>query len=187
VTEQSDGLKEEADGIKISDRLASVLGAELTRPAAKLLENETDPDKCWKRFREVHRELSQLRRDDHRAVRISIKRDCWNRQVECEIEEAGKRSDKEHRKRLCAPFLARLDIAALAGCFGSGEAAWNIAAYILEVRNKLPMGRLGRKGGVDQTKPSSGSPNPTQSDLIRPDQTNFSNGHAASEDYENPS
>jgi hypothetical protein len=188
LTEQSDELDETADGQEISDRFAGVFAAELTRLAATLLEKETDPEKRWQRLREVHRELSQLRRDDHRAVRTSIKRDRWNRQVECEIEEAGERSDKEYRKRLCAPFLARLELGPLAEWFGGSDAAWNIAAYILEIQNKLPFGRLGRKGRDDQVKPSPVSPNPTQSDLIRPDQTNFSNGHTPSgNNYENPS
>jgi hypothetical protein len=115
-----------------------------------------------------------------------IKRYRWNRQVEREDEEADKQFDKEDRERHCAPFMARLRLAALAGCFGGGDAGWNIAAYILEIQNNLPMGRLGRKGREDQAKTPPVSPNPTQSDPIQPDQTNFSNGHVASEDHENP-
>jgi hypothetical protein len=188
LTEQSDELDETVDGQEISDRFAGVFAAELIQQAKTRLEKETDPEKRWKLLREVHRELSQLRRDDHRAVRISIKRDRWNRQVECEEEEADRQFDQEDRERRCAPFLARLELGPLAESFGGSEAAWNIAAYILEIQNHLPVGRLGRKGRTDQAKPTPASPNPTQSDRIKPDQTNFSNGQNPSDNnYENPS
>ena len=74
LTEQSDDLSEVADGQEISDRFASVLAVEITRLAMTMLEKETDPEKRWQRLCAVHRELSQLRRDDHRAMRTVIKR-----------------------------------------------------------------------------------------------------------------
>jgi len=70
LTEQSDDLDEAADGMEISDRFAGVLAVELIRQAMTRLEKETDPEKCWQIICEVHRVFSQLRRDDHRAVRF---------------------------------------------------------------------------------------------------------------------
>jgi hypothetical protein len=71
VAEESEDLEGAADGQEISDRFAGLMAVELARLATALLEKETDPEKRWKRLCEVHRELSQLRRDDHRAVRRS--------------------------------------------------------------------------------------------------------------------
>ena len=72
LTEQSDDLDEAADGMEISDRYASVLAVELIRVTRTRLEKETDPEKCWQIICEAHRELSQMRCDDSRAVRTVI-------------------------------------------------------------------------------------------------------------------
>jgi hypothetical protein len=40
-----------------------LLTIELARLATALLEKETDPEKRWQRLCEVHRQLSQLRRE----------------------------------------------------------------------------------------------------------------------------
>jgi hypothetical protein len=67
LTEQAEDLDEAVENRNLSDRFATVLTSEMTRLALALLEPETDPEKRWKRLCEIHRELSQLRRDDHRA------------------------------------------------------------------------------------------------------------------------
>jgi hypothetical protein len=174
LTEQSDELDEAADGQEISDRFAGLLAVELTRLAATLLEKETDPEKRWKRLCEVHRELSQLRRDDHRAVRTLIKRERWVRKTEREDEEEEKRRDKEDRQRRCAPFWAGLELNSLAEYFGGGDAGRNIAAFILEMQNDLRVGRLGRVGreaAAAPSKPDPAKPDQTESNQTKPDQT----------------
>ena len=159
LTEQSDELDETADGMEISDRFGSILAAEMTRLAPMLLEKETDPDKRWQRLREVHRELSQLRRDDHRAVRTLIKRDRHNREPERADEDKDKRLEKEHRQKLCAPFWAKLQLAAVAELFGGGESGREIAAFILECQNDLPCGKLGRKAAAESNQSNRIKPN----------------------------
>jgi hypothetical protein len=101
---RSEDLEEAADGQEISDRFAGLMAVEIAQLATALLEKETDPEKRWKRLCEVHRELSQLRRDDHRAVRTLIERQNWIRQSEREDQDEDKRCEKEHSKRRCAPF-----------------------------------------------------------------------------------
>jgi hypothetical protein len=180
LTEQSDDLDEAADGQEISDRFAGLLAVELASLAVTLLEKETDPEKRWQRSCEVHRVFSQLRCDDSRAVRTLIRRDRWNRQVAQEDAEADKRFEKENRERYIAPFLARLELGSMAEMFGGGAAGRNIAAFVLEMQNDLPvgrLGRLGRKSGADQPKPAPVKPSPTKSDPIQPNPTNLSNGH----------
>jgi hypothetical protein len=170
LTEQSGELDETADDGEISDRFASVLAAEMTRLAVQLLEKETDPEKRWQRLCEIHRELSQLRRDDHRAVRVLIKRAGWTRQMEREDEEAARRLEREHRQKLCAPFWARLRLGSLAELFGGGELGRRIAAFILECENDLKSGTLWREADA-RCAPTPDGPNPAESNPIRPDKT----------------
>src|ERR1700677_5022510 len=77
ITEQADDLDEAVPERNLSDRFAVVLASEMTRLAMALLEPETDPEKKWKRLCGIHRELSQLRRDDHRAVRTTLRQERW--------------------------------------------------------------------------------------------------------------
>ena len=91
LTEQSDDLNEAAKGQELSDRFASVLAMEMARLATLLMDKETDPEKRWQRLCQVSRELSRLRRDDHRATRTLIERQRWQRQMKSEDEESDKR------------------------------------------------------------------------------------------------
>jgi hypothetical protein len=171
LTEQSEDLEDAADGKEISDRYAGVMAAELIHLATTRLEKETDPEKRWQCLREVHRELSQLRSDDHRAVRTFMKRQNWIRKTDREDEEAEKRSYKEDRERLCAPIWAQLKVGSLAEAFGGGEFGREVAAHILEIQNGLPMGTLSTKPAGDTSKPSPAKPNPTESKPIQPNPT----------------
>jgi len=113
-------------------------------------------------LREVLRELSQLRRDDHRAVRTVIKRERWERECADEDEADEQRREKEHRERMCAPFWARFQLKSTAELFGGGEVGEQVAAFILEMQHGLPPGSLGSR---------SHKPAQTESDRIKPNQT----------------
>jgi hypothetical protein len=174
LAEQSDDLDDAADGQEISDCFAGVLGAELARLATTLLEKETDPEKRWQRLCEVHRELSRLRRDDHRAVRTLIKRQNWIRKTERQDEEAARLAEQELIERHCAPLLAQAELRSMAGLFGGGDLGLDIAAHILELRKGLPPGTLGRKPIPGLAKPPSPTPDQSESNPIKPDQTQSS-------------
>ena len=177
LTEQSEDLDEEADGHEISDRFAALLAVEFTRLATALLEKETDPEKRWQRLCEIQRQLSQLRLDDHRAVRTQIQRSNWNREMEREEEAALEREAQSHRDRLLAPFRTRPALEALTGLYGGTKSAHDLAATILEIEHGLALGTLGRKSAAGKALPI---PNQTPSDLIKPnqtDQTKMSEGH----------
>src|SRR5580698_9834832 len=62
LTERADDLDEAVQEARLSDRFATVFSAEMTRLALALLEEQSDPEKKWKRLCEIHRELSRLRR-----------------------------------------------------------------------------------------------------------------------------
>jgi len=52
--------------------LATVLLLEMDALLTPLLEPERDLGKRWQRLREMHREVSRLRQDDHRATRMAL-------------------------------------------------------------------------------------------------------------------
>jgi hypothetical protein len=178
LTEQSDDLDEAADGMEISDRYASVLAVELIRQAMTRLEKETDPEKRWQIFCEVHRELSQMRRDGHRAVRTFIKRDRWNREREREEEEELERLEKERKQHLMDICLSPMHNQTTAECFGGGEYGEKMAELIHRIKFDLPYEDLLATLSSGKTHPNGIKPNPTESDLIQPNPTNFANGHA---------
>jgi|CZKV01.1.fsa_nt_gi hypothetical protein len=177
LTEQSDDLEEATDGHEISDRFASVLAAELARLAMTLLEKETDPEKRWQRLCAVHRELSQLRRDDHRALRMVIKRARWNREVEREEEEEDQRVQKANKSRLIDMVFAPMHNQTVAEAFGGSEYGKKMAEMLHRIKFDLPFEDL--LGMSSPEKPGSDpvKTNPTESNLIQPNPTNFSNGH----------
>jgi len=88
LIEESDELESASDDRPMSDRLATVLSAELVRLAMTLLAQETDPEKRWQRLCAVHQVLSRLRRDDHRALQTRIKQEQWEQEVDAEFERA---------------------------------------------------------------------------------------------------
>lgn len=169
LTEQSDDLEEAADGMEISDRYASVLSVEFVALTQKLLEEKTDTKERWECLREVFRELTQLRRDDHRAVRTVIKRDRWNREVEREDEEALKREEKEHKSQLIDMCFNPMQERIMAEHFGGGEYGKKMAGLITRIQNGRPL-----SDGLNspaETHSDSVKPNPTESDPIQPNQT----------------
>jgi hypothetical protein len=170
LTEQSDDLDEAADGMEISDRYAGVLSVEFVALTKKLLEEKTDTKERWQCLREVFRELTQLRRDDHRAVRTVIKRDRWNREVEREDEEDLERMKQEHKKRLTDMCFASLHNQTVAEGFGGGKHGEKMAELLYRLRFDLPLEGLDSEL-PGETHPAPVKPNPTESDPIQPNPT----------------
>ena len=75
LTESAETLEIDTEGSCLSDCLALQVAVELGRMMTTLLEDEKlDVETKWKRLKEIHRELSQLRRDDHRAAKLRAER-----------------------------------------------------------------------------------------------------------------
>ena len=161
LTEQSDDLDEAADGMEISDCYASVLSVEFVALTKKLLEEKTDTKERWQCLREVFRELTQLRRDDHRAVRTVIKRDRWNREVEREDEEEEKRMEQESKKRLRSMCFSVLRNKTMADLFGGGEHGEKMAEMLHRIEFDLPLDGLIDTELSGKTHPDEIKPNPT--------------------------
>jgi hypothetical protein len=171
LTEQSDDLNEAADGMEISDRYASVLAVELIRVTRTQLEKETDPENRWQIIYEVHRELSQMRGDDSRAVRTGIKRERWNREKEREEEEDLERLEKENKKHLIDICFSPMHNQTMAELFGGGKHGEKMAELLHCIKFDLPLPDFIDPGLSEKPSPVAVKPNPTESDLIRPDPT----------------
>jgi len=158
LTEQADDLDEAVPARNLSDRFATVLASEMSRLAAALLEQETDPEKRWKRLCEIHRELSQLRRDDHRAVRTVIRQERWALEVERGEEEEIQRQEQAQKERRIAMLLAGQERRSNAEfIFGGGESGRNKAEMLYRLKCDLPIDDL-----LDGTWPGKAGPVPAK-------------------------
>ncbi len=171
LTEQSDDLDEAADGMEISDRLGSVLAAELASLAQKLLEEVTDPKERWRRLQEVLRELRHLRHEDHNGQRNQLQRQRWEREVERQDEEDLKREKKEHKNRQIDMCFALMHNQTMAKYFGGGENGKIIAEMLHRIKFDLPLDDLIDTKLPGKARPAPVKLNPTESDLIRPNPT----------------
>jgi hypothetical protein len=143
LTEQADDLDEAVPARNLSDRFATVLASEMTRLAAALLKQEADPEKRWKRLCEIHRELSQLRRDDHRAARTVIRQERWTLEMERGEEEEIQRREQAHKERRIEILLAGRERRSNAELiFGGGESGRNKAEMLYRLRCDLPIDDL---------------------------------------------
>ena len=161
LTETSDDLAVAAKGQDISDRLARVLAAEMTRLAMILLEKETDPEKRWQRLCEVNRELSQLRRDDHRARQTAIKREQWQHQLEQEKKAENEREETAYKAKLIDAVYAPMRNKAVAETFGGGEMGKRAAEALHRIKFDLPLDDMLDMTGAPKRDADRVQPNPT--------------------------
>ncbi len=75
-----DSLAALADEVDLSDRLSAALSAELVRTTQMLLGEATEPKRRWKLLREILPHLAVLRREDHRAARLELAQERWERE-----------------------------------------------------------------------------------------------------------
>jgi len=90
VVTRGDDLAKRAGKRGLGDRLAILLALEMDGLSRELLDPERDPEKRWQRVREMHREVSRLRRDDDRVKRTALreKRDkAKGQRLKAEVED----------------------------------------------------------------------------------------------------
>ncbi len=180
MSEQSGELDEAAGGELISDRFGSILATEMAQLAMKFLEQEDDLEKRWNRLKEINREFSRMRRDDHRGLRTWIKRAQWERQQEREEEGA---EEKRRTQERVAAFFGTMRGTAPAKPVLPSEATKGAEpdrpprrkAKVKRQKEKGPSGRApgpkaevsGNAGGTPALRGESGQikPNQTNSDL----------------------
>ena len=172
LTERANDLENEADGLEISDRLDSILAAELASLAEKLLEEVTDPKERWQRFQEVLREFRYFRHEGNNSRRNQLQRQRWEREVERQDEEDLKREEKERKNHLIDACFSPMHNQTTAECFGGGEYGKKMAELIHRIKFDLPWQDFRFDAELPgKTHPNGIKPNPTESDLIQPNQS----------------
>jgi hypothetical protein len=171
LSERAEDLDDAADGNEISDRFGSVFAAELMCVTMARLEKETDPEKRWKIICEVAPKLSQLRCDDHRAVRTIIRREGWRRQVEREDVENEERDEKKEIDRRVDRFFSMHDRPLMAQLLGGGEFGKKWADWLYRIQNGLSMPDWLRTDNRGPDSTDKAKANPTESNPIQPNPT----------------
>ena len=155
----------------------------------------------WQRLRESVQALAQLRREEHRAGKLRIDQERWERESERLEQEEHKREMNERKDKLCAPYMAATQLGSMAQLFGGDEMGRKIAARVLEIKNELPPGTLTGKGksatGVKRRQtgsnhrkgsaaldesPEAVKPSQTQSNPVKPEQVGEGQTESGSEE-----
>ncbi len=165
LTRRTDELTEQAEGLEVSQRLATVLSVELARVAETLLAQTTDPQERWQRLQQLLGEVAQLRQEDRKAGWLALERERREEESNERLEAERRNVFKREKDKILAPFWAKVQLGALAEAFGGGDAGRDVAAFILEVQRDLPLGSLTGKLGSHQVKPDQ-----TESNQIKPDE-----------------
>lgn len=179
LAEEAEELEEDANGEAVSHRLASLLAAELARTAQALLQETPSPRERWHCLRELLPALAALRRADHQAARLRMAEERMNQEQADRDAETERELHEARKSRLLARIWGTVEARLLAPIFGHGEAALNLAAACCEIQNDLELGTLFGSSATARdghTAPATnpvtvGGPHPTQSNPIKPDQT----------------
>ena len=140
LAEHQADLSDDAHGMAISDRYADLLAVELVKLGDQLLADKTAPAERWQCLREILGQLSQLRRDDHRAAHTRIDRERWHRQVETEDAANAERARQKERQNELGSYEAAAELEFRAE--GGGISGREVAAHLLELERDLPPGTL---------------------------------------------
>ena len=138
LAERAQDLDDAADGLEISDRLASILAAKLAGAAQKL-DEIADPKERWRKLQEILRELWRLRSEDHLGKRLQLQQEQWEHEIENQNLENEKRFEKEEKDRLVNLFFAKHRQSLTADALGGGEYGKKWADWLVRVQHGLSM------------------------------------------------
>ena len=68
LREQPEGILKALDGAEASDCLATLLSVQLAEISRTFFDRNLSVEERWDRFRQVHEQVSRMRRDDHRKL-----------------------------------------------------------------------------------------------------------------------
>ncbi len=153
LTDEAGDLKVAANDGAVSDRLATVVAAELAALTRLMLAETTDPKERWQRLREMLPELARLRREDHKAARLLMEQERWEMERDGLEKEEFKREIEEAKDRVRAPLVAGMKVNTVAEGLGGGPAAKETAAWLMELAYDLEPGTLSRKSAPDRAEP----------------------------------
>ena len=160
LAEQAGDLNAEADDLSVTEMLAGLMSVELARATRAMLAEAVNTKERWRQLQDLLPQLSQLRRADHRAARLRLEQERWEKEREHLEKEEWARKLQKAKNQALAPFWDKLKRRPLAEMFGGGELGEKIADHILGVQN-MDLPEWGEPSGPGQ----SGS------DPVRPSQS----------------
>jgi len=149
LSEQADELHDAADGLCVSERLATVLAVDMAETARSLLSEAKDTKERWKHLRELLQEVARLRRGDQRQGRLRMAEQKWDIEVRRSLREEAERLSRETREAAMGPFYRELGQLIKASTLG----AWKAVAKDLEEGEKR---REEDQGESEWIKPDRG-------------------------------
>jgi hypothetical protein len=142
---------------EISDRLGRELGMEMARLALELVNMEGSIEERWNRLCGVYRELSQVRRDDHRAERTRIQRERWKHELELEEATAEAQELERQKQRVVTRLKLPMMVPWMAEAFGGGSQGLRLAELVLRLQTDEPLEEVGEWYQQAQKKRARGS------------------------------
>ena len=159
---------ESDDGPPFSERLAAVLLVELARALEELKDERLPATERLQLVRQMHREVTQSRREDNRAAKLRIEQERWEWESERFEIEQHEREMKEMKDKLSAPYEAAMKLHPMTEIFGGGKLGRKMAARMLELQYNLDPGTL---GGDEPSRPVKPGPTKSGSRRRRPSAT----------------
>jgi len=159
--EDAEVLESATDDECLSDRLGVILAAELMKLMTTLLAEEKDPEKRWARLKEMSRELSQLRKDDHRAVRTRMARKQREKEENAAMDAETRRLEKEHKSKLINQIMAPVEnktMGKMLGLMGYGENGEKVAELAHLIKTDGPWRKFMDDMFKDQRGAEPGKP-----------------------------
>ena len=132
LMERVDGVIAVADEEDLGDRLSVALSVELVKTTEALLSEKMTAKERWKLLQEILPHLAVLRRQDHRATRVRIDEERWERETE-------RLDEKKIRREMAAEARA-------------GEVERMAAMLSRAMASEEPGGVNGEMDGAGQTK-----------------------------------
>jgi hypothetical protein len=142
LMERVDGVIAAADEEDLGDRLSVALSVELVKTTEALLAEKMTHKERWKLLRDILPHLAVLRRADHRAVRVRMAEERWDRETE-------RLDEKKWRREMAAE--ARV-----------GEVERMAAMLSRAMASDKPGGADGELDGDGQTKSNQVAPSQTK-------------------------
>ena len=143
IAEDGEVLDLDSDGECFSDRLGLKLAVELAHLMTQLVVEEKDPEKKWQRLQAMNRELSRLRRDDHRAAKLKMERQQHDHEeaarADANYQQMERREKREMEELILGPAKVKAAGEALRPIYGEYGPA--IAELLRVVDLDLPAGR----------------------------------------------
>jgi hypothetical protein len=138
LTEQAVELDDSANNDSVIEMAAKMMAVEFARSMKEMLADVSDPKERWAKLQELLPLLAQFRRAEHRAVKIEMDQEKWQRERDRLEKEDIENKYAEAKRRAMAPLMDKMRRGTLTEAFGGGKTGEQIADLIIELQNIHP-------------------------------------------------